>query len=106
MKTKLPPEHLYYFLRKSSFKSDYVAAMLTGKTLLDDEQVSTAAEHYRYLASDAFNVGLIFFKKNFLQEATTLARLSCSTAETWCSKKTRTNNIHEVRWLIVYNFKI
>ena len=78
-----------------------MAAMLTGKTLLGDlvEQVSAAAEHYRYLASDAFNVGLIFFKKNFLQEATSLARLSCSTAEAWCAMKSGTNNINEVRWL-------
>lgn len=84
--------------RKTSLKYDYVSAMLEVKSMLDDvvDEVPAASEHYRYLATDAFNVGLIFFKRGQINDATALARISCEAANTWCLEKSGSNRVLEV----------
>lgn len=85
-----------------SFKHDYVSAMLDAKTMVDDvvEDVPAAVEHYRHLATDAFNTGLILFKSAQFNDAAILARLSCEAASIWHSKKGEAEGMIEVRIVI------
>ena len=66
-------------------KRDYVAIMINGMKTIDDviQEVPAAIDQYIHYACAAFNTGLTLHNSSQVNDATSLARLSCEAGSKW-----------------------